>query len=109
MWQPSAGTCAKLLPLEALQTKDGVLIRPGDIDAVSDHSGISGWLGGYFSAVNQFDPATDGNIMKGLKPRDLINWVFSHCRANPSDTFEDAVNALYKVLARKAPAAVPAR
>ena len=104
MLTPGVNTCAEILPLEVIQTGDNKLrARPDQMDMLAKYSLLSGWFAGYFTAVNAYDPKSNGDSGGGMKPRDFMHWVFSHCRNNPRDSFIDALNALNKSLGRLPP------
>jgi hypothetical protein len=93
---PNADTCAKILPLETVQTQ--YRLTNEDALKLREYGIVVGWLQGYVSGINAFNDKSDGNSHKGMSGRDLMNWLFSFCRASPTAKMSDIINALHKAL-----------
>jgi hypothetical protein len=100
MLVPDRHKCLDLLELERAkvnpQTND---ITSDDPQLSADYVAVESWLQGFFTAVNIF-AQPDGNVTKGTKPHQWINWVFSYCRAQPSKNLWEAAVELLDALRR---------
>jgi hypothetical protein len=97
---PARYKCLDLLELERIKfnPQDNTLHYPDDPQLAADWFAVDGWLRGFFSAVNYFNKDTDGNVTKGLDYYRMMVWVFSYCRAHPSDRLAEAALELLKAL-----------
>jgi hypothetical protein len=93
-WKPNADTCAKILPLEAVQKQ----FRATDEDArkMREYGVLAGWIQGYVTATNAYHPKSKGNFAPTLNAGDVMNWLFSFCRSDPGADFYAIFNALNK-------------
>ena len=51
---------------------------------------LVGYIRGYMTAKNRWKSGQE-DWFKGKNPYDLVNWVASYCRSNPSDELHDAL------------------
>ena len=93
---PNADTCAKILPLEAVQERYRFIDE--DVKKLREYGVVQGWLQGYVTAANAYHPNSNGDMAKNMNAKDLMNWVFSYCRTTPTATFFDIHNALVRAL-----------
>jgi hypothetical protein len=94
---PERHKCLDLLELERVKVnRDGTLTYPDHPQLGADFLAVDGWLRGFFSAVNLLNKDTDGNVTKGATGYPLMLWVFSYCRAHPSDRLAEAALELLK-------------
>lgn len=93
---PNANSCAKILPLETVQKQ--YRLNEDDARKIQEYAMVIGWLQGYVSGINSFHEKSDGNSHKSMTAGDLMNWLFSFCRASPTADISDIINALHKAL-----------
>jgi len=77
--------CLELLELEKIKINpqtNGIISDGSEL--ASNYLGVAGWLQGFFTAQN-LNPRSDGNVTKEAKTYQIMGWIFSYCRAHPSD------------------------
>jgi hypothetical protein len=81
--------CLDLLELERIKAdpKTG-RITTNDMQLAADYQGVVGWLRGFFTAFNHH--IQEGDVTKGTTPYQMMTWIFSYCRAHPSETLNEA-------------------
>ena len=101
---PDNGQCFDLLRLESLQidpqTGD-VRINPNDRNQMvlyGRHRAVTGWLRGFFTAMNAFAPIADRDVTKDIKDKDWMPWIYSYCRSHPKDNLVKVALGLAKAL-----------
>ena len=100
---PEQSKCSDILDLEKLNyDPERNVIR---LDYLHPQRGatymaVIGWLQGFFSARNLFDLSIDGDLTKGTRSLDWMNWMFSYCREHPASTLFEAGIGLSNKLAR---------
>jgi hypothetical protein len=67
----------------------------GDTQPPGHYSEVVGRLKGYMIAANLFDNRTNGDVTKGTKPAQWMQWLLSYCRANPSQTVMQTAEDLF--------------
>jgi hypothetical protein len=97
---PDRYKCLDLLELEKIKVNpQDNTITTNDPDLAADYHAVTGWLRGWFSAWNHH-PGSDGNVTKGTKTFQIMGWIFSYCRAHPSETLDLAaiefMNAVHR-------------
>ena len=87
---PDRYKCLDLLELERVGVNPQThTITTADPNLAVDYHAVAGWLRGFFTAWN-FNPRSDGNVTKGATIYQIMAWIFSYCRAHPSDNLEGA-------------------
>ena len=59
---------------------------------------VTGWLRGYFSAMNYFR-ALNGltpDVTKKTDHQEWMPWIYSYCRSHPTENLEDVAQELAK-------------
>jgi hypothetical protein len=101
IWLPERYNCLAILELERLKIDlEHMTVYDDDIRLAADFRQLSGWLQGFFSAWN-INPASDGNVTKGANSYQVIIWIFSYCRAHPSNNVVDAVFEFMKAVSKQ--------
>jgi hypothetical protein len=95
-WMPDANTCAKILPLEAVQ--NNYRLNAEEVRNAVQYAMVIGWLQGYVSATNAHHPQSNGDLVKGMNVRDLMSWVFSFCRYDPDADYFAIVDGINKAM-----------
>jgi hypothetical protein len=92
--------CVDILQLERLtfKTETKIDTTTGNFQLVGDLSQIMGWLQGYFTALNQYDSRTGGDIAMDIKEREWMAWIYNYCRTHPLETLIQAGPALANAL-----------
>jgi hypothetical protein len=95
---PDRYKCLELLELERVKVDPRThTMTFTDPQLAADYHNVAGWLRGFFTAFNT-RPDSDGNVTKGATTYQLMAWIFSYCRAHPSETLENVavqfVNAM---------------
>jgi hypothetical protein len=88
---PDRHKCLDLLELERLKVNPQQEIISGDIQLAADYRTVWGWLQGFFTAWN-LNAASDGNVAKGATSYQVMAWIFSYCRAHPSEHLLNAAS-----------------
>lgn len=70
-WMPDANTCAKILPLEAVQNT--YRLDAEEVRNAVQYAMVIGWLLGYVSATNAHHPQSNGGLLKGMNAKDLMS------------------------------------
>jgi hypothetical protein len=99
---PTTYMCTDFLALQVVDQGQSNLRynvnNPNSLEAVFHYFEVVGWVRGYLTALNILDRTTGGHITKGLPQGDtnpsLMAWLFSHCRANPTDNLMNATGQL---------------
>ena len=87
---PGRYKCLDLLELQRVEVHPQMgITRSPDIQLATDYHGVTSWLGGFFTAWN-YSRDTDGNVTKGASAYQMMTWIFSYCRAHPSEDLVDA-------------------
>ena len=82
---PRRYNCLDLLELERLAVNPQTnTLSTFDYQLAADYYAVSGWLQGFLTAQN-VDPNSDGNVAKGATIYQITRWIFSYCRAHPSE------------------------
>lgn len=104
------GSCFGLLSLESLQIIDPEtrsarinLNDPNQILLLRRYDAVTGWLRGFFTALNIFGVMHTDDVTKGTKEKEWMPWIYSYCRANPKDNLVNAASELAKALSSKTP------
>src|SRR5262249_3551077 len=74
---PDRHKCLDLLELERLEVdqQTGIIThKDSDRQLAADYMAITGWLQGFFTAVNVIDQP-DGDVTKRTKPHQWITWT----------------------------------
>jgi hypothetical protein len=98
---PTVHRCFEIFRFESIPVNHD----KGTFDIMSDrvqltlhYTEVVGWLQGYFTARNNFDLSSDGDITRGTKPLEWMNWIYSYCRSHPSGTMIEIANELARAL-----------
>ena len=100
---PEQSKCSDILDLEKLNyDPERNVIR---LDYLHPQRGatymaVIGWLQGFFSGRNLFDLSIDGDLTKGTKSLEWMNWMFNYCRQHPASTLFEAGVGLSNSLVR---------
>lgn len=96
IWMPNASSCAKILPLETVQKQ--YRLTEEDAKKIRDYGMVLGWIQGYITATNMYNPKADGDVASNLSAGDWMNWLFNYCRHSPTAAYVDILNALNKAM-----------
>jgi hypothetical protein len=86
---PKRFKCLDLLELERVEVNPQRDTISGDPELMGDWRHTLGWLQGFFTGWN-LNPASDGDITKEATRYQVMAWIFSYCRAHPSDNLANA-------------------
>ena len=106
---PDTGSCFGLLRLESLQIdleKDSIRINvndPNQMELFARYRAVTGWLRGFFTALNIFGVMKTGDVTKDTTPKEWMPWIYSYCRSHPKDNLVNAASELVKALSSKTP------
>src|SRR4029077_9146223 len=95
-WMPDANTCAKILPLEAVQNT--YRLDAEEVRNAVQYGIVIGWLLVYVSATNAHHPQSNGDLLKGMNARDLMSWIFSFCHSDPAADYFAIVDGINKAM-----------
>jgi hypothetical protein len=95
---PMVTSCIEILKFERFRADgDGHFwVDPEDHNDFAKFSQLAGWLRGYITAENIFDPNTDGDVSRGSE--EFLPWIYGWCREHPSKQINDAIDALTKAM-----------
>jgi hypothetical protein len=106
LFMPRKYKCFEILQFESLPppSQDGNYhIRSDQQNLLSQYFAVDGWLRGFFSARNVYDQATGGMGMKDTTEKEWMPWIYSYCRAHPTNNLLDAAEELSNTLASRPP------
>jgi hypothetical protein len=106
---PARGQCSSMLGLEKLKVeedrKTNVLRyfndnSPETQSMMMNYVELVGWLEGFATFRNAVDlnKGGTGNIYKNTTMLQWMTWIFSYCRAHPSETIVEAAGAFATAL-----------
>jgi len=92
--------CLDLLELERVEVNPQAdTVYSTDPNFAIGYRAVAGWLRGFFTAIN-LDARSDGNVTKGATTYQMMDWIFSYCRAHPSVTLDLAAFEFMNALRR---------
>jgi hypothetical protein len=109
---PDMGECFGLLRLENLQVEQidpehkSFNIKPNDpnqMELYRRYIAVTGWLRGFFTAMNIAGLTPDRDLTKGTQEKEWMPWIYSYCRSHPKDNLVNAASELAKALSPKSP------
>jgi hypothetical protein len=98
---PQRHMCLALLELEKVEIDPQHGTIRFETQLAADYNAAVSWLQGYFTAWNLFKPEAWGDLTKKTTPQQWMTWIFSYCRAHPSDNLLNAANQLANALMGK--------
>jgi hypothetical protein len=99
-FNPNRHSCLSILEFARLQIDQRTgfiqlnLLSSGDLNLAGDYQAFIGWLMGYVTARNAYDPNISPTTGAGTRPIEWMNWVYSYCRSHPSD---EAIAVAYEL------------
>ena len=107
---PNLYKCFDLLRLESLQPNpqdQSFRINANDnnqMELLHRYFEVVGWLRGFFTEVNIIRSLNGGtpDVTKGTTQKEWLPWIYSYCRAHPSENLENAAEQLGKALSSSA-------
>src|SRR5262249_8177863 len=108
---PDLYKCFDLLRLESLQPDpqdQSFRINVNDknqMELLHSYFQVTGWLRGFFTEVNIIRSLNGGtpDVTKGSTQKEWMPWIYSYCRAHPTENLESAASELGKALSSKTP------
>jgi hypothetical protein len=70
------------------------------MELLHEYLGVTGWLRGYFTAINNVRSLNGltSDVTKGTEQKDWMPWIYSYCRAHPTENIEDVAQELVKAV-----------
>jgi hypothetical protein len=108
---PDLFKCFDLPQLESLKVdpKDNsIRINVNDktqMELLHSYFSVTGWLRGFFTAMNvarSFSGLTP-DATKSTEQKQWMPWIYSYCRAHPTENIEDVAIELVKAFSSKTP------
>jgi len=101
---PGFFKCFDLLRLERLQfdPKDGSVRIDvngnNQMELLHEYFRVRGWLRGYFPAMNMIRSLNclTPDVTNSTEQKEWMPWIYSYCRAHPTENIEDVALALAK-------------
>jgi hypothetical protein len=106
---PNDGECFEVLRFESLQIDPETRLvpvnmnDPNQLELYRRYNVLSGWLRGFFTAINLFGVMSDRDVTKNSKEKEWMPWIYSYCRSHPRGNVVQAALELAKALSSKNP------